>query len=274
MNPKYRRATISVVIAVGAALGVWALASAAVQLRLDRQLAARQSVPPASPLFVSPVALGDTIADRELGQPDFLHNSANFVGPQSLSLYSTSIPGVAIDQSSIPNHLYVADPVNNRVLGWASVAALVNGKGADIVIGQPDFFSSSSNYNGITASSLSAPSGIAVDSSGNLYVADQGNIRVLEYNTPFVVTGEAGSGDNIADEVFGQFDNFTNGGCHLGAGGLCAPSGVALDDMGGPLHRRLWQQPGARIQFPLYHHHRQSSVRPGRQFHYEYYWVE
>lgn len=112
------------------------------------------------------------------------------------------------------------------------MAALVNGKGADIVIGQPDFFSSSSNYNGITASSLSAPSGIAVDSSGNLYVADQDNNRVLEYNTPFVVTGEAGSGDNIADELFGQFDNFTNGGCHLGAGGLCAPSGVALDDMG------------------------------------------
>ncbi len=224
---------------VAVAMGALALASgAAVQLRLDRQLAARQSIPPPSPLFVSPVGPGDTIADRELGQPDFLHNSANFVDPQSLSLGSTN-SGVAVDQSSVPNHVYVSDIANNRVLGWASVAALVNGQGADIVIGQPDFFTSTANFNGVTASSLSAPSGLAVDSSGNLYVADQNNNRVLEYNTPFTVTGEPGSGDTIADEVFGQSDNFTSGACNFGASttsttanGLCTPTGVALDSMG------------------------------------------
>jgi len=224
---------------IAVALSAWALVSgAAVQLRLDRQLAARQSIPPPSPLFVSPVGPGDTIADRELGQPDFLHNSANFVDAQSLSLGSTN-SGVAVDQSSVPNHVYVSDIENNRVLGWASVAALVNGQGADIVIGQPDFFSSTADFNGVTASSLSAPSGLAVDSSGNLYVADQSNNRVLEYNTPFTVTGEPGSGDTIADEVFGQSDNFTSNACNFNASttaatasSLCVPAGVALDSMG------------------------------------------
>jgi len=185
------------------------------------------------------VASGDTIADRELGQPDFLHNSANFVDAQSLSLGFSSNAGVAVDQSSIPNHVYVSDTANTRVLGWASVAALINGKGADIVIGQPDFFSSIANFNGVTASSLSGPAGLAVDSSGNLYVADPGNHRVLEYNTPFSSSGEPGSGDSIADEVFGQSDNFTASACNLGASttsatanSLCGPQGVALDSMG------------------------------------------
>lgn len=129
---------------VAVALGVLALVSlAAGTFRPDRQLAARLLMSP-SPQFVSPVAPGDTIADRELGQPDFLYNGANFVDAQSMYSASGS-PSVAFDQSSNPNHVYVADPGNNRVLGWSSVSALINGAAADIVIGQPDFFSAACN---------------------------------------------------------------------------------------------------------------------------------
>ena len=40
---------------------------------------------------------------------------------------------------------------------------------------------------GSTASTLFHPSGIAVDSNGNLFVADSGANRVLEYNVPFII---------------------------------------------------------------------------------------
>ena len=56
------------------------------------------------------------------------------------------------------------------------MGALVNGKGADLVLGQPDFLSYYCNQSeaGFTPSNatLCDPAGIAVDNAGNLYVAD------------------------------------------------------------------------------------------------------
>ena len=201
----------------------------------DRQVVQRLLFPIAASSF--PVAAGDTIADHVLGQMDFVHATQNFAYASTLDL-QRSLAGVAIDLSSVPNHVYVADTSNSRVLGWASAAALTNGKPADIVIGQPDFFSTTCNNGGVSASSLCGPFGVAVDGSGNLYVSDYGNNRVLEYNTPFTNTGEPGSGDKIADQVFGQQGSFGSSLCNQGAGTLatsgtlCRPSGVAIDATG------------------------------------------
>jgi len=198
----------------------------------DGRAAERQLFPVTKSEFA--VAAGDTIADRVLGQMDFVHATQNFADASTLDI-QRSLGAVAIDRSSTPNRIYVADAGNNRVLGWTSVTALTNGKAADMVIGQPDFFSTTCNNGGVSASSLCEPEGIAIDSSGNLYVADAGNNRVLEYNTPFTNTGAPGSGDRIADEVFGQEENFTTKLCNQGAGitdtsdTLCRPRGIAID---------------------------------------------
>jgi hypothetical protein len=114
-------------------------------------------------------------------------NAAGFNSPQ----------GVAVDTSVTPNRIYVADSQNNRVLGWSSVPNFLNGASADIVIGQPNFTTSTANNGGVSANSLNNPSDVAVDLSGNLYVADTANNRVLEYNSPFTT-------DTTADFVFGQ----------------------------------------------------------------------
>ena len=113
-----------------------------------------------------------------LGQANFTYNLADFPSARKLN----SPQGVAIDASG---NLYVADVENSRVLGWNSAMAFANGSPADLVIGQPDFYSTTCNSSGISASSLCNPVGVAVDGSGNLYVADTDNNRVLEYNTPF-----------------------------------------------------------------------------------------
>jgi len=91
-------------------------------------------------------------------------------------------------------HLYVADVFNNRVLGFKDARNVQSGQKADIVIGQPDFYTAVPNYPGGTAQSLSAsslsfPEGVAVDANGDLWVADTSNARVLRFPQPFAQTG-------------------------------------------------------------------------------------
>ncbi len=100
--------------------------------------------------------------------------------------------GVAVDLSSSPPILYVADSINNRVLAWKVTGALSKGNYADKVIGQRSFTATNSQGpgSGGLSSGLSAPVAVAVDSKGNLYVADSGNNRILRYPAPFSQTGD------------------------------------------------------------------------------------
>jgi len=177
----------------------------------------------------------DTTADGVLGQLDFTHQNSNLTDSRGLSNPSA----VAIDFSSSPNRIYVADIDNSRVLGWRNPASLANGAPADLVIGQPDFLSyDCDGVDGMTvsASILCVPNGVAVDGLGNLYVADTGNNRVLEYSNPFAAC--AGTFPCVAGPaslVLGQGVSFTsriqnNGG--VSASSLAGPVGVAADATG------------------------------------------
>jgi sugar lactone lactonase YvrE len=170
-------------------------------------------------------------ANLVLGQATLSTKAAN-------SLDAASMGGpqfVAVDQ--VGKHLYISDTGNHRVLGYKSLTALVTGQAADIVIGQPDFASGGCNFNGVTPQSLCNPTGVAVDSSGNLYVADFSNNRVLEFNTPFG-TGQPTAGES-ASNVWGQGGDFFTNGCNLqrgapnngfaGADTLCEPEGIFID---------------------------------------------
>lgn len=120
--------------------------------------------------FEAPLTTGMN-ADFVLGQLNFSHHLANTIDAAGMFLPSA----VAVDRSSSQNHLYVADTNNSRVLGWRSAATFANGAPADLVIGQVDFSSSANQP--LSASSLAAPRGLAVDGAGDLYVADTSNNR-------------------------------------------------------------------------------------------------
>jgi sugar lactone lactonase YvrE len=170
---------------------------------------------------------GDTIADRVLGQISFVQGQPNLVDARGLFQPQS----IAIDRSVTPNRMYIADTQNSRVLGWSNAVSFYSGSSANLVIGQPDFYSSSANNGGTSAKSLNYPTGVAVDSKGDLYIADTLNSRVLEYDSPFTT-------DVTADRVFGQSGSFTHGGCNLGttskptAATLCDPSRLATDPAG------------------------------------------
>ena len=114
-------------------------------------------------LILGAPAKADSVALAELGQLDMFSSIANSPTAASLNLnYNYFGSQIAIDGSSSPHHLWVADQANNRVLGFKNAAALSNGQAADLVVGQPDF-----QLTGID-DYLSRPAGVAVDSAGNL----------------------------------------------------------------------------------------------------------
>jgi sugar lactone lactonase YvrE len=112
-------------------------------------------------------------ADGVLGQPDFTSATQNNGGLSSTSLGTTR--GISIDGD---DRLWVVDAGNNRVLRYDNASSKSNGGSADGVLGQPDFVSNSSN---ISSQGLTSPSGVSIDDSGRLWVADYFGNRVLVY---------------------------------------------------------------------------------------------
>ncbi len=150
-------------------------------------------------------------ASRVVGQLDFPYAAPNLVeGKEFYTAGPSGSPsGSAIlDLSATPPHLYVADTLNNRILGFRDFTQVANGQRADIVIGQPDFHHTTVNYSsnvGTTPNSqgLNGPSSLAVDSAGNLYVADTFNSRILRFPAPFA---SGITSLEVADLVIGQED--------------------------------------------------------------------
>lgn len=157
-------------------------------------------------------------------QSNYKEGSPGRIGPRGL--YHAA--GVVVDRSSTPNHVYIVDSGNSRVIGLQSLAS----DKADIVIGQPDLYSGAANGDcnlgafGPTRADqlclMGYPFGTNtaeqwmfanpdVDGEGNLYMPDIYNNRILMYRSPFSLDKTGGKGDSIADFVLGQPDFVSNG---------------------------------------------------------------
>ena len=161
-------------------------------------------------------------ADLVIGQPNLRTAVANVdtQGSPNPSRTSLSAPqGIAVNPSD--GTLYVADSGNNRVLRYPRPVNQSGRISPDVVIGQTDFTSSLSAA--VSATSLNGPSGLAIGPNGDLFVADSGNNRVLEFPSG------AGSGA-AAVRVFGQPGMTTSvRQTQASAQTLASPLGIAVD---------------------------------------------
>ena len=157
--------------------------------------------------YKAPFSSGEA-ASIVLGQSLFTTNAA-----ATTATGESNPRALAFDSSG---NLWVDDSSNNRVIEYK--APFSNGEAASIVLGQSLF---TTNAAATTATGESTPLGIAFDSSGNLWLADLSNNRVIEYTAPF-------SSDEAASMVIGQ-SLFTTNAAATTQTGLNGPGGVAFD---------------------------------------------
>lgn len=108
-------------------------------------------------------------ADVVLGQTSFTSNAPG----TSATTLNAPYEGVFV---SAAGQLFVVDSRNNRVLVWNAFPT-TNGQAADVVLGQPNFTTSTT---GTSATTLNNPVGVSV-SGTQVFVTDQRNNRVLIY---------------------------------------------------------------------------------------------
>jgi sugar lactone lactonase YvrE len=135
------------------------------------------------------------------------------------------LSGVALASEPLiaANPVVVPDTGNNRVLIYYSPTT--SGQPADVVLGQS---TSTTGAAGLSSSAMSAPEAFTFDSSGNLYVSDSGNCRVLVFNPPF-------SDGQDASVVIGQPNLTTGCGDAASASTLGTTGGLAFGT-----HGNLW----------------------------------
>jgi hypothetical protein len=122
---------------------------------------------------ITPAGVVTTLAGfpRFPGSDDGARSAARFYSPQ----------GVAVDSGG---NVYVADQFNNtiRKITPAGVVTTLAGLAS---IGSADGTGTAARFN--------SPNGVAIDSGGNLYVADQSNYTIRKITAARVVTTFAGS---------------------------------------------------------------------------------
>lgn len=140
----------------------------------------------------------DTVADAVWGQDDFSGNlcnkspeadSGNTTASSSSLCFGWEGGGVTTDPQG---NVWVADSENNRVLRFPN-----GSKTSDLVLGQSSFTSRGTWSYGASLNQMHGPVGLGFGANGKLYVADNGNNRVLVFDGPFTngmnATGTLGS---------------------------------------------------------------------------------
>ena len=146
---------------------------------------------------VTALGVVTTFAGSSYGYLDGTGTAAQFAGPS----------GVAVDASG---NVYVGDQYNLRI------RKVTAGGVVTTLAGSGDY--GAANGTGVAAS-FNGPFGVAVDASGNVYVADAGNNRIRQVTAAGVVTTLAGTTSGFANgpAATAQFNGMT--GVAVDAGG-------------------------------------------------------
>ncbi len=134
--------------------------------------------------------------------------------------------GVAVDSSG---NLYIADAVNHCIRK-VNVSTGIITTVAGSRVPDANGWGFSGDGGPATSAQLSFPSGIAFDSSGNLYIADNGNQRIRKVSTNGIITTVAGSG--VADANGYVKGGFSGDGGPATSALFAQPFSVTVDSSG------------------------------------------
>jgi sugar lactone lactonase YvrE len=146
------------------------------------------------------------------GDGNFVYSGNGGDGGPATSATLDYPKGVAVDAAG---NLYIADTADNRIrkVGTNGIITTLAGNGNQGYSGDGD---------AATNSELDYPDGLAVDTAGNLYIADHNNSRIRMVATNGIIKTVAG---NVTNGFSGDGGSATNA-------RLDYPRGVALDTLG------------------------------------------
>jgi sugar lactone lactonase YvrE len=149
----------------------------------------------------------------------------------SLAAISNS-QGIALDGAG---NAYIADTGSNRVLFYNATTKTTTafaGGGSAACAGATDTFGDGCLA---TATALNAPTAVAIDTFGNLYIADTGNNIIRKVSASGIITLYGGGAANVCAAVTqytpGSTDTIGDG-CLATQATFSKPSGLATDYLG------------------------------------------
>ncbi len=142
------------------------------------------------------------------------NGTAGFSGDNGQAILAELYQPIGVAFDAVGN-LYIADNVNERIrmVTTSGIISTIAGNGTQSYSGDGGL---------ATAAEFHNPYGIAVDTAGNLYIADKGNNRIRKVNTAGIISTFVGDGTQGYSGDGGQATNAE----------LYFPAGVALDATG------------------------------------------
>jgi gliding motility-associated-like protein len=125
-------------------------------------------------------------------------------------------------------NMYISDVFNNRIRKVDTFGIITTVAGNGYMTSSPPYGYGAGGFTGdggpATDAELFDPEWVTVDTFGNIYISDKGNLRVRKVNIAGIITTVAGNG-------IGSIAGSGDGGLATAAG-LASPDAVAVDDTG------------------------------------------
>ena len=119
---------------------------------------------------------------------------------------------IALDQA---RNIYIADYNNSRI-------RVINTSGSIATLAGTGVAGYGGDHGAATVAQISRPTDVATDAAGNVYIADEDNMRVRKISTAGIITTVAGNG----------FVGYIGNGGPASAASLHSPAGVSVDSAG------------------------------------------
>jgi uncharacterized protein (TIGR03437 family) len=171
-----------------------------------------------------------TVAGNGFGALDGIGGFSGDGGPATSAELFAPV-AVAVDAAG---NLFIADLGNMRIrkVTPGGTITTVAGSGCTLTVATPNCGGFSGDGGPATSATLNRPAALAVDSSGNLYIADNENNRIRKVSASGIITTVAGNGPVCPFSSNTCTGTYSGDGGPATSAGLNFPEGITVDGSG------------------------------------------